>query len=245
MQGPAKTRLVAALPRVGFVLDAPIAAIADDVRTGDFQYLVVDDADRRRGLLSALAEVRRSEALAFRLVGTTWPEHTAVLADELIQSRRLELPLLERTEIDAVAGAVGIKNYYVRREILEQSEGRPGWAFALADMALRGDVSSITSGHGLIDEVERFLRQAGWHRLSGLIAHVAALGSLHPDDFGRLAAYLQIPRLSVDEQIARIMRAGLAESDRGRLAIRPEPLRRAMVARWFFGEVPRSLGENY
>jgi DNA-binding transcriptional ArsR family regulator len=240
--GCGKTRLVAELPGVGFVIDAPITAIADDVRTGGYEYLVVDDADRRAGLLRALVELRRSEALSFRLIGTTWPEHVTSLGDELVKSERLELPLLERGEVDAISTSVGVTSYYVRRDILEQAEGRPGWAFALARMARDGDVASLTSGRGLMDEVERFLRRSGLATALGLIAHVAILGSLEPEEYGQLAAYLGVPRLTLEEQISRLTRAGLAESVRGELAVRPEALRQALVAHWFFAdEIPRSI----
>ena len=199
--GCGKTRLAAELPGVGFVLDGPIASIADDARAGGYDYLVVDDADRRPGLLRSLVELRRSEGLSFQIVGTTWPEHVGRLADELLQKRRLELQLLERADIDTISTSLGVNSYYVRSDILEQAEGRPGWAFALAAMARNGDVASLTSGRGLMDEVERFLRRSGLAEAVGTIAHIAILGMLDPSEFGQLAAFLRVPRLSVGDEI--------------------------------------------
>jgi hypothetical protein len=242
--GSGKTRLLAELPDVGFVIDGSISTIAEELRSGAPAFLVVDDADRRPGLLRDLAELRRVENLQFTLVATTWPAQAAALGDELVNSRHLELPLLERPAIDKIATGLGVENYYLRREILDQAEGRPGWAFALATLARGGGVQSLMSGRSLIEEVERFLRKIGLAESVGLLAHVAALRSIGPNDYGRLTGSLQMPRLAFETQLAQITRGGLVEASRGQLVVRPEALRRALVARWFFdGEIPRDIGD--
>ena len=96
---------------------------------------------------------------------------------------QFEIGLMERRPLDELIVSMGITSRIARSEILDQAEGRPGWAVALGDLLLRAhDASAISTGSGLYGEVTCYLQRAGADDASiDLLGLVAALGVIESD----------------------------------------------------------------
>lgn len=242
--GSGKTRLLAELPGVAFVVSSDTVAIADAVRRDRPRSVVLDDAQLRPEVLSGLLELRRQERLAFRIIATSSPQDAVGVGEAMGETRRIDLQLLERADVDAIVRSAGVANFYVRAEILEQAEGRAGWAVALARLAAAGDIPSLRSGAALIAEVERYLAKSGLASVVGVLAAVATLHHVAVEEQPRLRHYLELRRLEFDEQLQKVMRGGLVEIDRRLLTVRPSPLAVALTGRWYFdSDLPRDIRE--
>ncbi|MCA1706939.1 MAG: hypothetical protein LC808_28215, partial [Actinobacteria bacterium] len=110
--------------------------------------------------------------------------------------------LIERARMDELLQLMGITGQLVRGEILDQAEGRPGWAVTLADLLLRaGDVDSFLKGKALLGQVDRYLRRAGINpNAMDVLAIVAALGGV---------SELELPLLAQESEVARSVAAGI------------------------------------
>jgi hypothetical protein len=108
---------------------------------------------------------------------------------------------------------MGITGQLARSEILNQSEGRPGWAVALGDLLLRArDPGSLLSGKALLGQVQRYLERASIPREAiDLLATVAAIGDVTGSEFGKLAAELGISRSQTIGLLASAAKSGIVD----------------------------------
>lgn len=98
----------------------------------------------------------------YRLIAVCWPDEAETVKVWLESASELQLDLLEREELDRVIVSMGVTRQLARVEILDQAEGRPGWAVTLGDILLRShDLTSLMNGKALLGEVVRYLHRAG------------------------------------------------------------------------------------
>ena len=242
--GTGKSRLLGELPGAAFVdKDASPDSIADDLRWVQPQLVIVDDAAGAETLVSRLLWFRRAEPdlFSFRLIAACWPPDADAISDLLPSAQVYELGLMEREPLDGLVQAMGITGQLARREILDQAEGRPGWAIALADLLLRkNDPHSLISGKALLGEVGRYLRRAGLANAMDVLAAVSALGWVSERELGKLGGELQVPRADAARLLNRAARSGLVDVRTGSLdgirsyAVRPPMLADALVAEQAF-----------
>jgi hypothetical protein len=151
--GVGKTRLLASIDGMYFVdRDAGFGRLADDIRWLQPSILVLDDAGDSDQLMRQLIRFRHVEAdiATYRIIAVCWPDQTEDVTGQLEGSHTIELDLLERSELDQLLMSMGVTGRLARSEILDQAEGRPGWAVALADILLRSkDAGSLLSGKAL------------------------------------------------------------------------------------------------
>ena len=247
LPGVGKSRLVREAGGARFVTEAELPEIADSIRVRNPRRVVVDDAGLRLGRLEELLEVRR-RGLDFAIVATGWPQDAGALRRCLPDAIEIELDLLERDAMDELLQSIGIAAYHVRGEIMRQAEGRPGWAVMLATLALSGDAERVMSGRALIAEAGRFVGvgdRADPH-VRPVVATLAALGQTTRDQLEQIADYLRISLPTLDVAIRTAATGGLLDrtgTHEGEAwEVRPEALRQALVADWFF-EQP--LGGNF
>lgn len=237
LPGTGKSRIVLELAGVRFLNhEAQSDAIRDSLLRHRPRTVVIDDAGFDLDRVRTLLELRR-HGHRFRIIATTWPQHTRDVRRLLTTARVIRLPLLERHLIDEVLKSLGASNPIFRHFVLDQAEGRLGWAIALLDLALRGDPRSAVSGRGLIDEVEPYLRRAGANSIEalGLMSVIAALGEVKPGELGEVDDYVGIGRLDRAKLLAQAAAAGVLDSDEdGSLRIAPRRFRLALAAHWFY-----------
>ncbi len=247
--GVGKTRVVAALAQAVFVdVDAAESArLADDLRWLRPERLVVDDAGQHVDLVRRLVKLRRSESdlLDYRIICICWPDEVDAIKDAIPSANLIEIQLLEPQAVDQLIVSMGVRNQLARHEILDQAEGRPGWAIALADIltkTLRWD--SLSDGRVLLGQVERYLRRArvGTEAID-LLTMIASLGGVVDGDIPTLAAALNLAVPRTRHLLLSAARSGLLDTstayDRsGRSArrydVRPPMLADALVAEHAF-----------
>jgi len=245
--GVGKSRLVREAGGARFVTEAELPEIADSIRVRHPRRVVVDDAGLKLTRLEELLELRR-RGLDFEIVATGWPQDADALRRCLPEANEIELDLLERDAMEALLRSMGITSYQVLGEIMRQAEGRPGWAVVLAKLALNGNAERVMTGRALIMEVGRFVGigdQADPH-VRPVLATLAALGHTTRDDLEGIADHLRMSLPALDAAIRTAATGGLLDrvwtSAGEAWEVRPEPLRQALVADWFF-EQP--LGGNF
>ncbi|GHJ43682.1 hypothetical protein Cs7R123_10240 [Catellatospora sp. TT07R-123] len=247
--GVGKTRLVAELEDVVFVDPdfAETGSLADDLRWIQPRTVVVDDAGQHLALLRTLVKLRRheNELLSYRIIAIGWPDETTELCHLLAKAQPVEVGLLDRASMDRIIVEMGVRNRLARSEILDQAEGRPGWAVALASMLTQTNRwDSLFSGTVLIAEAQRYLQRSSIAaETQDVIATIAALGGIRHDQMNMLASILALSPTAVRRSIEIAAHSGLidvesvwAEGDvRQRCyTVRPPMLADALVAQQAF-----------
>jgi hypothetical protein len=258
--GVGKSRLLSQLPDVAFVeKSASLESIAADLRWAKPPLVVVDDAVGAELLLRRLIWMRQSEpaTFAYRLIAVCWPPDTDALRAMMPEARVHELELMEREPLDALVQAMGITGRLARREILDQAQGRPGWAITLGDLLLRKhDPQRVISGKALHGEVTRYLHRTGLADAIDLLATISALGGITDAEIGQMSTGLQVPRRRAALLLGSAAQSGLIDvttrpADGARFyAVRPPLLADALVAEQAFSvPVPaldlRGLAEQW
>ena len=249
--GVGKTRLLAEVPDVVFVdPDAAEDRLADDIRWIAPQVIVVDDAGQAAGLARFVQRLRRQETdwLNVRLVVVCWPHEIDAARDLLPDAAEIELDLLERPDIDAIVRDMGITGVMARQEILDQAEGRPGWAVALADLLLRSGWEDLLTGRALLGEVDGYLRRSELSDSArDLLAVVAALRGVEDGDLTTLATTAGVPRPDAGRLLRAVAKGGLLDIEQRRTidgtgcrySVRPPMLADAVAAEhYLMGDVP-------
>jgi hypothetical protein len=233
--GTGKTRLASEVMGARFLRRGASANdIADSLRLREPAGVVVDDAGLDLDAIELLQELRH-EGHDFRIIATTWPESLTAVRRELPGADEVELSELERHAMDEIVLSMGVSNYYVRGRILQQSEGRPGWAVTLVEIAKGGDVSAAVSGRAVLAEVESYLKRLGVRDSAlGYIAVLAAVGPLDRAGLDHVRTLLSLDVPAADDYIRIAAAAGVLDTTGGVYRIAPDPLRHALVAHWFF-----------
>ena len=239
--------------------DADFGRLADDLRWLRPQLLVVDDAGAAEQLIRRLVRFRivERDAADYRIITVCWPDEVDRVSQWLGSDQNVQLDLLERFQMDQLLLSLGITGQLARAEILDQSEGRPGWAISIGDMLLRvSDTTSLRNGQALLGQVQGyFLRAALPHETADLLATVAAVGEVTETELGEVASELEIPKPQVVRLLAGAAKSGLIDVQSKydarqkrhirHLSVRPPMLADALVAeRAFTADVQASIFER-
>jgi len=212
--------------------------LLDDLREIEPRVVVVDDAHDRARELTVLQRARAEEGLRFVIVAVTWSDQTGAVEGAVPGATRVVMPLLERAEIDTLIQAEGIRGHRARQLVLEQAQGRPGWALALSAALLRGDADEVLSGVALLTQVQGFVRRSLPSPVAvDVLACLAALTSLTDDDVPELAGLVGHPLADVSDLLRRSATDGLLDRVPGGWTLQPA-LAAPLVASWLFGEPP-------
>jgi hypothetical protein len=263
--GVGKTRVLAGIAGAYFVdHDADPGRLADDLRWLRPQILVVDDAGAAEQLVKRLVRLRivEQDIANYRIIAVCLPDEDDRVAQWLGADQKMQLDLLERSDMDQLLLSMGITGQLARIEILDQSEGRPGWAISIGDMLLRAtDVTSLRNGQALFGQVQDYFLRAGVPpEAADLLAIVAALGEVAELELGDVASELNMSRPQVVRLLAGAATSGLIDvlsrydfAQRRYIrhyAVRPPMLADVLVAeRAFKANVPgidlRALAERW
>ncbi|TCC51514.1 ATP-binding protein [Kribbella pittospori] len=242
--GAGKSRLLGELaPAAGLMYVEPVAKayLADDLVELRPTCVAVDDAHLNLQLLAELVLLRGQEGLSYSIVATGWPDSVQQIAEVLPTARPLKLDVMPRDEIDALVQALGVTSFHARRMVLDQAEGRPGWAILLCEAMLDGTGELVASGVLLLDRVERYLRESTDSELTlDAVACVAAVDGADTDDLQRVSELVGQPLAILVDSLKRMSTRGLLEQRSGRWQPLPA-FRIPLVSRWFFG-VQRTRG---
>lgn len=209
--------------------------------------MVVDDAGQHLALLRTLVKLRRheSELFSYRIIAICWPDETTELCRLLARAQPVEVGLLDRASIDQIVVEMGVRNRLARNEILDQAEGRPGWAVALASMLMQTNRwDSLLSGTVLVAEARRYLQRSSIPaETQDVIATIAALGGVRHDQMNPLAGIVALTPTAVRGSIEVAAHSGLIDVEsvwgeggvrQRRYTVRPPMLADALVAEQAF-----------
>lgn len=214
LPGIGKTHVAACLPDAAFLNShAAGAGLVDDLVQLHPSFVVVDDAGRKGHKIELLRLIRESEGFDFRIVATCWPHQRTDVAKELVQPEVIDIDRLSRAEIGEILRARGITRKVLIARILEQADGRPGWAINLANLVIeQKDWEAAWSGAGLLTAVESSIAKLGLDdKALSVLGTLALIGELDERDIPRFANLLEIPRLEIFGLLDSIATAGLAD----------------------------------
>ncbi|TDV44199.1 ATP-binding protein [Actinophytocola oryzae] len=235
--GVGKTRLATELgDDVLFLQGGEPGQVLDAVVGTRPAAVVVDDAHSRAPDLQVLRRIRVQEQTTFSIIATTWPDQAEDVRTALPSAQVVVIDLLERKNMDVLIRAAGVTGHRARVVVLDQAEGRPGWALALCEVLVNGGGQDIVTGSAHRANVERYLRRVTESPTAlDVLACLAALGTLSGETAYQLAPLVGIPPAELTGLLDRLARHGLLDSTPYGWSLQPS-LRAPLVARWFFTE---------
>lgn len=234
--GVGKSRLLAALVGgVHFIDRLARGHLADDLFAMEPTTVVLDDAHLNQELLEQLVSLRSKERFSFTIVAATWPGTEAPIEALLNKPTRVEVDRLPRAALDQMIQALGVHGVRARSLVLEQSDGRPGWAAILSRLVINGAGDDLATGQSLLDQVAGLAAAiAGNAVLNDALACIAALGAASLEDIEIIASHAGVPYADLISWLEVTAQGGLVEriSDKWSALA---PLRSLIVASTFFG----------
>ncbi|MFI9584386.1 hypothetical protein ACIHCQ_21680 [Streptomyces sp. NPDC052236] len=233
--GVGKTRLTTEVEgQVTYLELAQGDRILDELLETRPAAVVVDDAHVRLDEMRVLRRARHEAEHAFTIVATTWPDRADEVTAALPGALRIDVDLLERSDMNMLVTSVGVTGHRARMAVLDQAGGRPGWALTLCEMFAKGEGGQVASGAAHLANVERHLRRITESQTAvDTLACVAALGGASTETLYALAPLVGEPPTSMSGLMERLARNGLVETVSGVWRLQPA-LRAPLIARWFF-----------
>jgi hypothetical protein len=246
--GCGKTFLLHLLAKEGwglFAVNEDEGELANAYRSKSPSVIIVDDAHVSIRLLEILIYLRRELGASYHLLATCWP-------GELDQIRKIlnahndqirELKSLSRDSmVDVIkqAGLVG-PNALVR-EIITQSQGKPGLAVTLADLSLRGgskDVQEVVAGEALARQIKSFFVPITGADITEILASFA-IGGKAGMTADIVSRFLSIPLIELRHKLSDLSHGGVIQEHKdGQISVVPSALRYTLVKETFFsGPIP-------
>jgi hypothetical protein len=234
--GVGKSRLLAELEGgVHFIDRLARDHLADDLFAMEPTTVVLDDAHLHQELLEQLVSIRSKERFSFTIVAATWPGTEAPVEALLNKPARVEVDRLARAALDQMIQALGVHGVRARSLVLEQSDGRPGWAAILSRLVVNGAGDDLATGQSLLDQVAGLTAAiAGNTVLNDALACLAALGAASLEDIEIIASHAGVPYADLITWLEVTAQGGLVERTNDKWSVLA-PLRSLIVAATFFG----------
>ncbi|MEV6753147.1 hypothetical protein [Streptomyces sp. NPDC051214] len=233
--GVGKTRLTTELEgQVAYLEQAQAERILDELLEARPAAVVVDDAHIRLDEMRVLRRARQRVEHAFAIVASTWPDRADEVGAALPGHLRVDVDLLERSDMNRLVTSLGVTGHRARQVVLDQAVGRPGWALTLCEMFAKGEGEQVASGAAHLENVERHLRRITESETAvDTLACVAALGGASAEALYALAPLVGEPPARMSSLMERLARNGLVETVNGVWRLQPA-LRASLIAKWFF-----------
>jgi len=246
--GCGKTFLLHLLAKEGwglFAVSEDEGELANAYRSKSPSVIIVDDAQVSIRLLEKLIYLRRELGASYHLLATCWPRDLDQIRNILNahNDQIRELKSLGRdsmVEVIKQAGLVG-PNALVR-EIITQSQGKPGLAVTLADLCLRGgskDVQEVVAGEALARQIKSFFVPITGAGITEILASFA-IGGKAGITADIVSQFLQIPLIELRHKLSDLSHGGVIQEHKdGRISVVPSALRYTLVKETFFsGPIP-------
>lgn len=234
--GVGKSRLLSELEgSVHFIDRLARDHLADDLFAIEPTTVVLDDAHLNRELLEQLVSLRSKERFNFTIIAATWPGTETPVEALLNMPTRVEVDRLARSALDQMVQALGVTGVRARSLILEQSNGRPGWAALLCRLIINGAGDDLATGQSLLDQVAGLATAiAGNAVLNDALACIAVLGEASLEDIEIIAGHAGVPYADLIAWLELTAQGGLVERTNDKWSVLA-PLRSLIAAATFFG----------
>lgn len=221
-----------------FIVRRDSSAIANAIRSQKPKALILDDAHLYKEFLTDLIHLRQQIGATFEIIGTCWPSYEDVISTLLnLPSPKVHtLELFSRDEIVEVIKSAGIQgpNQLVR-ELVDQSQGKPGLAVTLSYLCIQGDVEKVALGDALSRSIRESFESLVGEKAIPVLASFA-VGGDSGMPIALVAEFLRLPPIEVYTIVTRLASGGvLNELPAGHtLSVSPQTLRFALVREVFF-----------
>jgi len=220
-----------------FLIDNDPTHIAQSIRAQSPSAVIIDDAHIHISRIDILRQLRTQIGAGFRIIATCWPGHkdNVLYHMQIPISCAHELALFTRDQIVELIKSTGIAGpVELIRELVNQSEGRPGLAATLCHLCLQGDVRQIALGDALSRDIRTTFEPLLGNEATAILA-AFSLGGDKGMSMETVATQYKLSLVNV-QQIATGLAAGgvLTDIGQGRLAVRPPSLRFALIRDVFF-----------
>jgi hypothetical protein len=220
-----------------FVISDDTTKIANELRQKTPDVLLIDDIHSKEALYTNLRHMRTQLKLDFRIVGTAWVSGEAAIKTSMGigDANILRLRELTRNEIVEVIDACGLKGAtnLLKREIVNQSKGKPGLAITLSSLCLAGDWEKVFNGDSLYDLVTSSFNAKLGKSVTTLLSFIALGG----DTGISLSNLSEISGVSVPEVKAVLDELAfggvISSKDDGTVCVEPDALRYPLVQELF------------
>jgi hypothetical protein len=241
--GSGKTFLYQKLALEGgclFVTSTDRTQIANDLRDLKPHRVVIDDAHVAIADVRQLVQLRLELGADFSIHANCWPAQETAVAEALGlgTSSVLPLHLLGRDVMAELVKACGVYGpEQLITFLLNQAEGKPGLAVALAEACKRGEMIRVWSGEALASMLLSGSGLAQAHRERAVLASFA-LGGDWGVSMQRVASVLGLPAVEIRSIVTKLGAGGIVGPvGMDALAVYPEMLRAPLVKEVFFGGV--------
>ncbi|NCU38757.1 hypothetical protein EOL96_06950 [Candidatus Saccharibacteria bacterium] len=232
-----------------FVISDDTTRIANELRQKTPDILLIDDVHSKEALLTNLRHMRTQLKLDFRIVGTAWASGESAIktAMGIGDANILHLKDLTRNEMVEVIDACGLKGAtnLLKREIVNQSKGKPGLAITLSTLCLAGDWEKVFNGDSLYDLVTSSFNAKLGKSVTTILSFIALGG----DSGISLSKLAEVSGLSVPDVKAildELAFGGVISSrDDGTVRVEPDALRYPLVRVLFIDGTGTLQFEDY
>lgn len=232
-----------------FVISDDMTKIANEIRRKTPDTLLIDDVHNKDTLLTNLMHLRTQLKLDFRIVGTAWAsgESTVKAKMSIGDANILRLKDLTRDEMIEVINACGLKGAtnLLKREIVDQSKGKPGLAITLSTLCLAGDWEKVFNGDSLYTLVTSSFNARLGKNVTALLSFIA-LGGDSGIELGKLAEVSGVSVSDVKAVLDELAVGGVISSrDDGSIRVVPDTLRYPLVRGLFIDGTGTMKFEDY
>jgi hypothetical protein len=221
-----------------FVISDNISSIANDIRKKTPDYLIIDDVHSKPELLTGLKHMRTELGLSFGIIGTSWTsDETGIQAAmEIGSANVVSLKQLTRDELLSVVNACGLERATndLKREIINQSKGKPGLAITLSYLCIDGDWQKVFNGDSLYSLVVDTLKGRLGKDITIVLSFIA-LGGDGGIGLSKLSQISGMPIVEVKTVLNELAFGGiLSIKDDDNVSLEPDALRYPLVRELFF-----------
>lgn len=219
--------------------------LVDDLFAIEPRTVVLDDAHLHLEILEQLVSIRSKERFGFTIITVTWPGTNLPVEALLNDPTQVEVDRLPRATLDHMIRALGVQGVRARSMVLDQSDGRAGWAVLLARLVVDGAGDDLATGQSLLDQVAGLASLiSGNAVLNDALACIAALGSASLEDIESVARHSDVPYAELINWLEVTAQGGLVERENDRWSVLA-PLRSLIVASTFFGVRKRRSWDSF
>ena len=220
-----------------FVISDDTTKIANELRQKTPDVLLVDDIHSKETLYTNLKHMRAQLRLDFRIVGTAWASGEATIKTSMGigDASILRLRELTRNEMVEVIDACGLKGAtnLLKREIVDQSKGKPGLAITLSSLCLAGDWEKVFNGDSLYSLVTSSFNAKLGKSVTTLLSFIA-LGGDTGISLRNLSEISGVSVPDVKVVLDELAFGGVISSgDNGTVRVEPDALRYPLVQELF------------
>jgi hypothetical protein len=232
--GSGKTHLlftVAKKCKALFVVDEEIMQIANEVRSIQPRFLIVDDAHTRLKLLKRLIHLRREIGADYYLMASCWPcqEDALCAALQITKSQCHLLEGLNQKQIRNIIQSQGIFGPPdLVAEIIHQSQGKPGLAVTLCRLCLAAGVRNVVLGTALAEDIKQSFEPIWGPDATHLLA-LFSIGGTAGMTIASVARLMNNTPLVVRRLAEQLSAAGVLNALEEKITVEPLRLQQALV----------------